>query len=312
MATTRPTRPDHPPTPAAGRTRPDRPSRPREPADGGAGTRTRSARGEGLIAAEGPLVVRTGKHTGRSPQDKFIVDEPSSHGKIWWGEVNRPISEAHYDRLRARLMAYCAEKRPVQPGPAHRRAIRPSAPPARLHGDGLGQHLRAQPVPPARRRGARRLRAELHDHRRPVVPGRPRDRGHPHRDRDPAPPRADGDHHRRHRVRRRDQEVGVHGHELPDARRGRPADALVGQRRAGRRQRRSSSACRGPARPRSRPIPSAASSATTSTAGATRLCSTSRAAATPRRSASRRCTSPTSSRRRGGSGRSSRTSTSTR
>jgi phosphoenolpyruvate carboxykinase (ATP) len=66
--------------------------------------------GEGLVAAEGPLVVRTGKHTGRSPQDKFIVDEPSSRGKIWWGAVNRPITEAHYDRLRARLVAYCAER----------------------------------------------------------------------------------------------------------------------------------------------------------------------------------------------------------
>jgi phosphoenolpyruvate carboxykinase (ATP) len=66
--------------------------------------------GEGLLAAEGPLVVRTGKHTGRSPQDKFIVDEPSSRDKIWWGDVNRPISEAHYDRLRARLVAYCAER----------------------------------------------------------------------------------------------------------------------------------------------------------------------------------------------------------
>ena len=61
--------------------------------------------GEGLVAAEGPLVVRTGKHTGRSPQDKFIVDEPSSHDKIWWGAVNRPISEANYERLRARLVA---------------------------------------------------------------------------------------------------------------------------------------------------------------------------------------------------------------
>ena len=80
------------------------------------------------------------------------------------------------------------------------------------------------------------LRAELHDHLRPVVPGRPRDRGHPHRDRDPRPPRADGDHHRRHRVRGRDQEVRVHGDELPDARRGRPADALGRQRRAGRRR----------------------------------------------------------------------------
>src|SRR5439155_18620892 len=66
--------------------------------------------GEGIIAAEGPLVVRTGKHTGRSPQDKFIVREPSSRDKVWWGEVNRPISEEHYDRLRARLVDYLAGK----------------------------------------------------------------------------------------------------------------------------------------------------------------------------------------------------------
>ncbi|MDH4142800.1 MAG: phosphoenolpyruvate carboxykinase (ATP), partial [Chloroflexota bacterium] len=67
--------------------------------------------GEGIIAAEGPLVVRTGKHTGRSPEDKFIVDEPTSRDKIWWGKVNRPISEEHYDRLRARLVDYCAERK---------------------------------------------------------------------------------------------------------------------------------------------------------------------------------------------------------
>jgi phosphoenolpyruvate carboxykinase (ATP) len=66
--------------------------------------------GEGVIAAEGPLVVRTGKHTGRSPEDKFIVDEPGSRDKIWWGAVNRPISAEHYDRLRARLVAYCADR----------------------------------------------------------------------------------------------------------------------------------------------------------------------------------------------------------
>jgi phosphoenolpyruvate carboxykinase (ATP) len=66
--------------------------------------------GEGLLAAAGPLVVRTGKHTGRSPEDKFIVDEPSSHDKIWWGSVNRPIAEAHYDRLRARLVEYVGGK----------------------------------------------------------------------------------------------------------------------------------------------------------------------------------------------------------
>jgi phosphoenolpyruvate carboxykinase (ATP) len=65
---------------------------------------------EGVIAADGPLVVRTGKHTGRSPKDKFVVREPSSQAKIWWGEVNQPISEEHYDRLRARLVAYLAER----------------------------------------------------------------------------------------------------------------------------------------------------------------------------------------------------------
>src|SRR6187397_783950 len=66
--------------------------------------------GEGLIAADGPLVVRTGKHTGRSPEDKFIVDEPTSHDRIWWGPVNRPISPVHYERLRTRLVAYCADR----------------------------------------------------------------------------------------------------------------------------------------------------------------------------------------------------------
>jgi phosphoenolpyruvate carboxykinase (ATP) len=86
--------------------------------------------GEGLIAADGPLVVRTGKHTGRSPEDKFIVDEPSSHDKIWWGTVNRPISEANYERLRARLVAYTASRDLysqdcfIGAAEAHRRSLR--------------------------------------------------------------------------------------------------------------------------------------------------------------------------------------------
>jgi phosphoenolpyruvate carboxykinase (ATP) len=86
--------------------------------------------GEGLIAAAGPLVVRTGAHTGRSPQDKFIVDEPSSRDRIWWGEVNRPISEEAYDRLRARLVEYCSERDlfaqdcHIGAHPAHRRSLR--------------------------------------------------------------------------------------------------------------------------------------------------------------------------------------------
>jgi len=86
--------------------------------------------GEGLVAAEGPFVVRTGRHTGRSPDDKFIVREPSSEAKIGWGAVNRPISEEHYERLRARLLAYTA-RRPIYAqdlfigaAPQHRRSLR--------------------------------------------------------------------------------------------------------------------------------------------------------------------------------------------
>jgi phosphoenolpyruvate carboxykinase (ATP) len=86
--------------------------------------------GEGLIAANGPLVVRTGQHTGRSPKDKFIVREPSSEAKVWWGEVNHPISEEHYDRLRARLVGYLSERdlysqdMYIGAHPRHRRSLR--------------------------------------------------------------------------------------------------------------------------------------------------------------------------------------------
>ena len=86
--------------------------------------------GEGIISAHGSLVVRTGQHTGRSPNDKFLVHEPSSEDKIWWGDVNRPISEEHYDRLRARLMAYVADRPTfsqdlyIGAHPDHRRSLR--------------------------------------------------------------------------------------------------------------------------------------------------------------------------------------------
>lgn len=65
-----------------------------------------SQRHEGLLAHLGPLVVRTGQYTGRSPHDKFIVREPSSADRIWWRDVNQPFEPARYEALRARLMAY--------------------------------------------------------------------------------------------------------------------------------------------------------------------------------------------------------------
>ncbi len=63
-------------------------------------------RREAWLAHLGPLVVRTGQYTGRSADDKFIVREPSSEAKIWWGKHNRPIEPEHYERLKIRLQAY--------------------------------------------------------------------------------------------------------------------------------------------------------------------------------------------------------------
>ena len=85
---------------------------------------------EGVVAAEGPLVVNTGKHTGRSPRDKFVVREPSTEGRVWWGDVNQPIDEAHYDGLRARLLEHLrsrdvyAQDVHIGAHPAHRRSLR--------------------------------------------------------------------------------------------------------------------------------------------------------------------------------------------
>ena len=59
---------------------------------------------EGFIAHLGPIVVRTGHHTGRSPKDKFIVEESGSQDHVWWGDVNQPFTEAQYQDLRDRMM----------------------------------------------------------------------------------------------------------------------------------------------------------------------------------------------------------------
>jgi phosphoenolpyruvate carboxykinase (ATP) len=61
-------------------------------------------RGHGALAHGGPLVVDTGTYTGRSPQDKFIVDEAGSRERIWWGEVNHRLSEASFDGLRGKVV----------------------------------------------------------------------------------------------------------------------------------------------------------------------------------------------------------------
>ncbi|MGK7915290.1 MAG: phosphoenolpyruvate carboxykinase (ATP) [Prochloraceae cyanobacterium] len=64
------------------------------------------ARGEGQLASNGALVVETGKYTGRSPNDKFIVDEPSSRDDIDWNRDNVPISEENFARLYRKVLSY--------------------------------------------------------------------------------------------------------------------------------------------------------------------------------------------------------------
>jgi phosphoenolpyruvate carboxykinase (ATP) len=63
-------------------------------------------RGEAALSEGGALVALTGLHTGRSPNDKFIVQEASTSDKIWWGNVNKPISEEQFDRLHAKVAAF--------------------------------------------------------------------------------------------------------------------------------------------------------------------------------------------------------------
>ncbi len=63
-------------------------------------------RGEGQLAENGAFLAVTGRHTGRSPRDKFIVREPSSEAHVDWGPVNQPFEPAQFDRLYARVLAY--------------------------------------------------------------------------------------------------------------------------------------------------------------------------------------------------------------
>jgi phosphoenolpyruvate carboxykinase (ATP) len=68
------------------------------------------ARDEAQLAEGGPLVVDTGRHTGRSAKDKFFVREPKSEDRIAWGEVNQPISDESFDGLREKVVEHLNDR----------------------------------------------------------------------------------------------------------------------------------------------------------------------------------------------------------
>jgi phosphoenolpyruvate carboxykinase (ATP) len=86
--------------------------------------------GEGLLAAHGPLITRTGRHTGRSPMDRYVVAEPSSEANVWWGPVNRRLSEETFAKLEGRIREHVLGRRlyartgAVGAHPAYRHSVR--------------------------------------------------------------------------------------------------------------------------------------------------------------------------------------------
>lgn len=67
------------------------------------------ARDEGMIAEGGPLVVRTGTHTGRSAQDKFTVRDATTEKNVWW-DNNKSMTPEHFAALHKDMLAYTEDR----------------------------------------------------------------------------------------------------------------------------------------------------------------------------------------------------------
>jgi phosphoenolpyruvate carboxykinase (ATP) len=66
---------------------------------------------EGQLSDNGALMCDTGKFTGRAPKDRFIVEDDITKDKVWWGDINQPISEESFDRLYAKMIGFLTEKK---------------------------------------------------------------------------------------------------------------------------------------------------------------------------------------------------------
>ncbi|HCQ30439.1 MAG TPA: phosphoenolpyruvate carboxykinase (ATP) [Flavobacteriales bacterium] len=63
-------------------------------------------RGQGMIASSGALAVDTGEFTGRSPKDRFIVEDDITRDAVWWGDINIKFPQDKFESLYQRMMAY--------------------------------------------------------------------------------------------------------------------------------------------------------------------------------------------------------------
>ena len=86
----------------------------------------RSRNGEGVLAKDGPLVVATGKHTGRSAKDKFIVRDAETENTVWWGKTNVPMTPEHFAALKADFLARAGATRTRSTSPTCSAARSPS------------------------------------------------------------------------------------------------------------------------------------------------------------------------------------------
>ena len=71
------------------------------------------SRGEGILVSSGALAVWTGKYTGRSPKDRFLVKNGESENTVDWGPVNQPIEPEAFDKLEARVIDYLSKKEEI-------------------------------------------------------------------------------------------------------------------------------------------------------------------------------------------------------
>jgi len=68
------------------------------------------SRGEGMLAANGALVVKTGRRTGRSPTDRFVVETKNTKEELWWGPVNKPVSPEVFGKLLSKAKDYLSKR----------------------------------------------------------------------------------------------------------------------------------------------------------------------------------------------------------